>query len=632
MTRSFKALAISFLLLLMVSAALAQQSSPSSKKELTLQRQRLQAISMVKQVAAEAPLWDNKQAAVQVLTDAADLLWDETPGQCTEWLRKAWALIDQVSGSPKDEKLKDFFTRSEQSDLRTVVLSVAWKHDSELAEKLLKQLSQKTPEEKKDRGAFDDRTARSEQLLQMAQQAVESSPELAFTLAEQSLADGISYTLQNVLTSLRKKNVDLANRLFDSALARFSSREPDPSEAQVLAGYLFQSGITFSANSSGQTIFVMNPAQQNLPAVAASEPQRAKSFLTAVYEVLLARPVALNSPEGKQRAQQILVLGNRVVRRYDTFAPEQAQPARGFLAQLQRQLSPDGEAGTLAETTRPTPAGGETTKPLTREELYEKRISELEESAAKENNAAFRNVAYVQAALAPKPEDYVRAKRIAGKIDDDDLRADAVSFVLYRAALFFIDKAEIEKAIDIAPTISDVSRRAVVKIAIAQRLLAVKTEKTEPGVLRLEQQRAFDLLTDLERDLKKLEPSVTVAKILLARTAVLAKLDPAQALVALNQAVQMINKLDSFDLRDGAAPDLGLGVSATSGATVARPRIGFGLRSAIDPLVATDFEQVSAIVERLTAKELNGVGRLEVAKLFLKKSASARNHSPALVQ
>lgn len=623
MTRTFKALAISFLLLLLVSTALSQQSSPTSEKELKLRRQRLQAISMVKQVAVEAPLWDNKKAAVQVLTDAADLLWHETPRQSAEWLEKAWALIDQVSGSPKNENLKEFFTRSEQSDLRTAVLSVARKHDAELAEKLLKQLSQKTSDEKKERGAFDDRTARSEQLLQMAQQAVESNSELAFTLAEQSLVDGVSYALQNVLTSLRKKNVDLANRLFDLALARLTSREPDPSEGQVLAGYLFQSGITFSANSSGQTIFVMNPAQQNLPAVAASEPQRAKSFLTAVYEVLLARPVRLDSPEGKQRAQQILVLGNRVARRYDTFAPELAQSARGFLAQLQRQLSPDSESPAVVETTRPTSTGGETAKPLTKEELYEKRISELEESAAKENTAAFRNVAYVQAALAPKPEDYVRAKRIAEKIDDDDLRADAVSFVLYRAALFFVDKAELERASDIAPTISDVSRRAVVKIAIAQHLLAVKTEKTEPGVLSLSRQRAFDLLTDMERELKKPEASVTVAKILLARTAVLAKLDAAQALISLDQAVQMINKLESFDLRDGAAPDLGLGASAASGATVARPREGFDLRSAIDPSVATDFEQVSAVVERLRARDVNGLGRLEVAKSFLKKSISS---------
>jgi hypothetical protein len=419
----------------------------------------------------------------------------------------------------------------------------------------------------------------------------------------------------------------MANRLFDSALARFSSSGADPSEAQVLAGYLFQSGFTFSANSSGQTILVMNPAQQNIPPVAASEPQRAGNFLTAVYEALLSRPIALDSPEGRQRAQQLIVLGDRVAGRYDTFAPELAQPARGFLTHLRGQLSTQSASPASSETARSAPAGQDTTKRLTGEEIYEQRISELEDRAGREDNAKFKDIAYVEAALAAKPEDYQRAKRIADRIDDGDLRADAVSFVLYRAALFFVEQAEIEKAAEIAPQISDPLRRAVVQIGIAQRLLTLKSGNTGGGVSRLSRQRAFDLLTDIERDMKKAEPSSNVAKILLARAALLAKLDPMQAFIALRQAVQVINKLD-YNLRDGVAPDLGLGVSASSGATVARPRSGYDLRGAVDPLILTDFEEVSAVVEGLTTKEMNGMGRLEVAKLFLKKSASSTIDAP----
>ena len=277
---------------------------------------------------------------------------------------------------------------------------------------------------------------------------------------------------------------------------------------------------------------------------------------------------------------------------------------------------PDAESGSISESSRTTPDSKDSTKRLTKEELYEKNIAELEDGADKESNTAFRRVAYVNAALATKPEDYVQAKRIAGKIDDDDLRADVVSFVLYRAALAFVEKSEIEKAVDIAPTISDVPRRAVVKIAIAQRLLTSEPGKDEAAV-RFAQQRALDLLADIDRDLKKGEPSGVAARILLGRTAVLAKLDPDQALTSLAQAVEMINKLDRFDLRDAAAPNLGMAAFAVSGATVARPKIGFDFRSAIEPLIQTNFEQISGLVERLTTKEVNGFGRLETAKLYL---------------
>jgi hypothetical protein len=158
----------------------------------------------------------------------------------------------------------------------------------------------------------------------------------------------------------------------------------------------------------------------------------------------------------------------------------------------------------------------------------------------------------------------------------------------------------------------------VVKIALAQRLLA--SDVSAPAELNLKQQKAFDLLTDLDRDLKREEPSARVAKILLGRTAVLAKLDKAQALSALEQAVQVISKLDKFDLRDGAAPDLSIGSSAALRAGVASPRIGFDFRSAIEPMISTDFEQVASVVERFTLKEVAGVGRLEAAKLFLQKT------------
>ncbi len=633
MTRSCKVLLAFFLLLLIVSGAASQQSSPTNELEQKRQRQQLQAISMIQQTAAEAVLWNDKKAAVRALADAADLLWYRTPDQAAKWLRKAWDLTGQVSESPKDERLKEYFTRSDQTDLRSVVLGIARKHDAELAEKLLKELSQKELNEKKNRGAFDDRTARSEQLLQLAQQAVDEKPGVAFSLAEASLADGISYGLQNVLTSLRKKNTDMANRLFDLALGRFGSGQPDPSEAEVLAGYLFQSGVTFSATSTGQTILVMNPAQQNLPSVASSEPQRARNFLTAVYDQLLARPIALDSPEGKQRAQQILVLGNHVAGRYNTFAPELAQAAQGFLAQLQRQLSPDGDTVSSSETQRRASANEDSTKHLTKEEIYEMHVSELEDSADKESNSMFKKMAYIKAALATKPEDYQRAKRIAEKIDDDDLRADAVSFVLYRAALFFVEKPEIERAVEIATAISDISRRAVVKIAIAQHLLASRRGNLDQEQLNLTQQTAFDLLSDIEKDLKKEGLSANAVKILLGRTAVLARLDKDQALASLEQAVQMINKLDKFDLRDGAAPDLSLGALATSGAMVARPRIGFDFRSAIEPIINIGFEQLAVVPERITSKELRGVGRLEVARLYLKmNSDSAKNESPVVVR
>ena len=236
-----------------------QRSSPSGEMELKRQQQQARAISVIEQVASEAELWDDKKSAVEALATAADELWDRNPSRARKWLTRGWDLADQISEGEKNPVLKEFTRQSDKAQLKAKILRVAHSHDRKLADKFVEQIADEQPEEKKERGAFDDRTARSEQLLWLTQQALETNPQLAFSLAQRSLTDGLSFTLQNLMTGLRRKDVELSNQLFDLALERFSRVAPDPSEAEVLAGYLFQSGTTFSTNSAGVVIMSMNP-------------------------------------------------------------------------------------------------------------------------------------------------------------------------------------------------------------------------------------------------------------------------------------------------------------------------------------------------------------------------------------
>ncbi|HEY0428720.1 MAG TPA: hypothetical protein VGC76_13145 [Pyrinomonadaceae bacterium] len=577
----------------------------------------MQAISLIEKTAEEAVFWEDKKTAVEVMAEAADLLWEENQTISTKWLVKAWKITDEVSDLPKNEKMAQFFSYSDKTGLRTIILRVAQKYDAALAENFLKQLAEKDSDEKKAKGAFDDKTARSEQLLRLAQQAVENNPNLAFTLAERSLADGISYNLQNVLTDLRKKDANLANRLFDLALARFKNSPPDTSEAQILAGYLFKSGFTFGTNSGGETILVVNPNQQNLPAVAQSEPIRTRNFLSAVYQSFFTRPILPDTDENKKKAADILVLGNSVAGYYERFASELAQPTRVFLAQLQILLYPNRQN----QTSESGDGLDSLPKNATKEEIYDALISYLEEKADKESDAIAKKIAYIKAAVSTKAEDYKRGVKIAEKIDDENLREDAVSFLLYRAALYFVQKKEIETAEELAPQINETLRRAVVKIGIAQFLLQPKIDKKAvQAETDFDRQRAFGLLSDAERDLKKEDSSANLVKIFFGKTSVLAKFDKTQALVSLEETIQKINKIENFNLKDASAPALGLDVSSASSATVFAPRVGFGFQDAIEPLIETDFEQAASIVERLAAKEMRGVGRIEIAKLFFQKN------------
>ncbi len=587
-----------------------------TEKDQKLALQKLQVVSMVEKTAEEAIFWEDKKAAVETMAEAADLLWEENPTNAVKWLTKAWKTIGEVSDSPKNEKLRQFFTTTDKTNLQTMILKVALNHDEQLAEKFLKQLTENEADEKKEKGAFDDKTARSEQLLRLAQQAVETNPSLAFSLAERSLVDGISFGLQNVLTGLRKKDVNLANRLFDEALARFNNTSSDTSEAQIFVGYLFKPGFTMGTNSSGGTILVVNPAQENLPAVANSEPNRTNNFLNSVYQKFFARPIVLDTTENKRNAESIMLLGNSVVGYYDRFAPESAQPAKEFLIQLQSQLYPNRQNQSSDNESRLS----KLPKNATKEEIYDALIADLEEKADKETDSIAKKIAYVKAALSTNPEDYKRGVAIAKKIDDDNLNEDAVSFILYRAALFFVEKKEISTAEEIAPQIKETLRRSVVKTAIAQFLLQPSSKKLEQFQADLRKQKAVGLLDETEKDLRKEDTSLNSVKALLGMTSVLAKLDRTQAISSLENIIQKINKLESFNIKQTSAPNLGIDISSTSSATVSTPKIGFGFRNAIEPLIETDFDQITSIIERISAKQVRGVGRIEFAKIFFQKN------------
>jgi hypothetical protein len=591
----------------------AQKSS--NDKQLRIQSQRAQAVSMVEQTAADAPLWDDKKSAVEVLAFAADLLWKEAPARSARWLIRAWDLIDQVPEGEQNERLREFTRTSQKSPLHSLVLRIAHSHDPKLAEKFIEQLTQSQPEEKKDRGVFDDRSARSEQFLLLAQQAVDTDPQLAFTLAQQSLVDGNSFRLQNVLTSLRKKDVALSNRLFDLALARFTGRVPDPSEAEILAGYLFQPGMTFSSNAAGQVIMSINLMQRSDQPVAQSEPQRARDFLVAAYQSFLTRPLAIETPSARSRAQQIWVFGNRNVRRYETLAPEFFVPAKAYLAQLENQLFPNGRGdpfGSRASESRGA-------SPPTEREAYEARITSLENRAEKTADPIAKRLAYVEAVLATDAQDYPRAKQIAEKIADETVRAQTIAFVFYRAALWFARKQDFDKATELIGQIDDAQRRSIVRIGIAHNLLSGRD--TQAGdEAKVVEQRAFDLLNDVEKDLRKEDPSMNAARILLGRATLLSKVDKQQTLFALQQALQVINKLDRFDLKDPTAPSLGISIAPFSESLADAPRVGFSFPSAIEAIVQEEFEGLAELAGSFKVKEVRGVGRLEVARLFLEKT------------
>src|SRR5687767_13271250 len=216
------------------------------------QRQQLlkRIIELLDSTAHEAKKWDDKQVAARTLAQIADLIWDHNGENAREYLKGAWSAAAKVE-EPKRERSR-VVNPSVRNAVRRDVLIVARKRAPEFAATWLEEMVEESKSaEKTDRGTFDDRSARSAVLLQMANQLLADNPKGAAELLIESLRDGISFNLQTALLRLQEKDVSLSESVFRAAVARLrTAGMSDPNELLTLYAYLYTPGRVFAANTS----------------------------------------------------------------------------------------------------------------------------------------------------------------------------------------------------------------------------------------------------------------------------------------------------------------------------------------------------------------------------------------------
>lgn len=633
----YKSILTIFLFGLLTADILAQttkQARPSktpAKNEISAEenandlvnKQRARATDLIISIASDAPKWDDKQTAVRILADAADLLWDSNPARSRGWLSKAWELTDTVEEKPTDETMRQFWRKSERSRLKTIILNVASKRDAALSNKFLQTIKEDT-DKRSERGAFDDRSTRSEQLLRLALGLVNENPALAANLAEQSLGDGVSFNFQTLLVLLKQKDAALANRLFDAALARVASNPNSQlAELQILQSYLFQLGTVFAPSANGQMILAV-VAGQNPNASPPVDQMHARNFLIAAHRILAAQQPPIDEQKAVVFAREFVLLANTLAPHLRAYAPELSEPIAARAAQFAARLPKESSSrATTSDKSNP-----ESTKQLSDAELYEQYLDDLEAKAdAITADPVAKKLAYAQAAQRTRAEDYERGKRLAGKIEEEQLREEVLAFVLYRASLAFLEKGDTEKAVELALKTPQSLNRAVALISIAQNLINAKPQPNEEKwQADLRRQRALDLLFEAEKSLKREQATTDSAKVALGRISVLSELDKMQGVSALGETIALLNKLDNFDPTDASALRLGLEGFGASKFTVSHSFRGYGLRDALKNLVTENFDMVIDTLNNLLSPSVRGASKLEAARIVLLANPRTKNN------
>ena len=581
-----------------------KRPAPASNTEQRQEAQRFRArvFDVLRQTARDARAWEKKEIAVSVESRAADLLWEADEPAARELLAQAWETAGQLT-EPQQERSR-YRNYSRRADARSKVLLIARRRDNQLAQKWVEELAQEKTEGNTTGGLFDDRTTRSNVLLQMAMSAVKDDPQAAARLAIESMDDGISFGLQNVLIALQAQSFEQAEPVFQAALNRLATvGMRDPNELLILYSYLYSPGRIGAANTSdsqghidlavGRNTPTITPAAQYRPALAAS-------FLNLAADLLINAPLPSATADPQTTARTQISAINLLLGKVQQVAPDKAT----VLANHVQVLMADAKFTSVP----PTPPDGyiEPQKGERPSEYNARRVDYLEKQAEQEVSTLRRDIAFAKAATTTEPEDYERGWRIAGRISDKQLSADVTNWLTYRATLRLLEQKEFDKAYALNAKNEDAAQRAVCLVVGAQRLSTAK-----------ESLRAGEWLREASGLLRKATLDENWTKIALGIVAAEGRLDSTTALYYLQESVRALNQSPTESVLAERAP----AVQRFTG--IVPPEInydtkGFSLDAALASFNAQDFESVYSVLRNLEAPEVRGLAVVALCQQALK--------------
>ena len=560
---------------------------------------RRRVVDLLNSTADEAKKWDDKTVAARTQSRVADLIWDADRENARSYLQAAWCSASKVE-DPKRAR-SAFVNPSQRNAVRREILLVARRRAPDLAKIWLAELVEEKSAEKQERGTFDDRSARSTVLLQMANELVARDEKAAAELLIESLRDGISFNFQTVLLRIQKKDPALAESVFRAALTRLRAAGMiDTNELLTLDAYLFTPGRVFGANVSDNR----NEVQMAVggPRVATpagrQNPVLAREFLEVASDLLLTAPLGDNA---RITARSLVSTIGMLLREVAEQLPDKAALLQARAQQL------DAEARFSTVPVPPRPDMPETRPGESKESFAERRVDLLEEAAAKSRDALTRDVGYANAAVATNVQHYQRGLDLAGKIDDNNLRDGVRSWLLFRAALHFVAAGQFDEAQRLNLRNEDVGQRAICFVVGAQKLLQLK----DPT-------RASEWLREAGVIVSKNETNEYMARVAFGIVSTYGAFDRRSAVDWLLTAVKLMRNKTPASLNDDRAP----AASHISGVTtineLTAETSGFSLQSAVAVFTPDQFEQVLFILNQITPPESRGTAVLTLCSSTFK--------------
>ncbi len=606
-------------------AVKARNSKP--KVDPAIEARRTMAVSLVTALAEESRSFRDLMLRARVQARSADLLWETDSEGAKALFRRAWdsaeAAEEDISRRSEAEikawlDARGTTASRQRPSLRREVLRLAAKRDRELGEEFLQKLdearkrdAEKAPVPDNPSGGTrrinpDNPPPDMTQRLSLARQLLEDGDiERAIQFADPALYP-INTLGINILDMLHERNPQLADQRYLSLLARaINDPVADANSVSLLSSYVFTPYLYITVKPDGNSHTRRwndkNSPPENIPANV-----RNAFFRTAAAILLGPFSEPDLSSSGKLGSYVVIT---RMLPLYEKFGMEHVAALRARQSLLTQDVP---ERNRLSDDPI-------FTRGIVPEDTTRDRVQETLDRIDRAKTSDERDRLYYQAATGLAGRDYDRARGLAEKIEDADLRKQVLAYLSFDAMRNAIREKKPEDAIRLSRSSELTNVLRAWGLTEAGGLLGL----TEP-------ERAVEVLDNATAEAKRIDQSSPDrVRAMVAIVTQFQKFDKARAWGMMDEVIKAANSHSEFSGEDG---ELTLRIAFKGGGAMTNNnRIeNYDLNGLFTSLAQDDFNRAVDLPKGFTGESPRAVSVLAIARTVLdkkEKPAEAQNRA-----
>ena len=586
----------------------AAKSAPSAEADQELKERRSRARSLLIALSSDARTFHDQTLRARALARIADALWQVDAEQGRLLFRKAWEAAE-VADLENDRKLQEEIRQQRSRtgggyainlppNLRREVLRLAARHDRVISEEFLERLKAQKLEAANN--AADQTPARiSDALSQRLSLALEllrtDEIERALQFAEPALTV-VSREGMNFLTYLREKNPSPADSRYTALLASAAANpQSDANTASLLSSYIFTPHLYVTFVGTGTS--TSQSAQTITPASVSPELRNA-FFQTAAAILLRPLPQTAAPEPGSPGPDGKYLVIKRLLPFFEQSAPaEMVESLRGHMNALNSVVS----EGTRKRDDELVNRGIAAEKPAAeREQALLDRIERAKTSAE-------RDSLYLQLAFLAANRGDMRARDFVSKVDDTELRKQAVAYIDPSLAIHSVQKKLTDQALELVQKGELTSLQKTWVLTESAKIL-VKTDQT----------KAVELVDQAATEARRIDVSDPgLPRALIAVANALKVVDPSRVWDATFDAVKAANSAEGFSGEDG---EMVLKFQSKGESSVSTNNIAdFDLDGIFKDLANQDYDRAVELARGFQAEGPRAIATIAIARAVLEE-------------